>query len=152
MAEGIAGVASAQRTGCGLYHVVNPHWDDNVSLDTFLGWIQNAGYPLKQIPDYSQWCATWTLRCGHDMPHHSCPMPVLLQTVALLRGRACMLRMRACIHISFDAVPEGNVSRRGAAAAPDQSSASDNALRDWCRLSWPSGGLGCQSSGAAYHL
>ena len=55
VAEGIAGVASAQRTGCGLYHVVNPHWDDNVSLDTFLGWIQNAGYPLKQISDYSQW-------------------------------------------------------------------------------------------------
>lgn len=58
MAEGIAGVASAQRTGCGLYHMVNPHWEDNVSLDSFLDWIQNAGYPLKRIPDYTQWCAT----------------------------------------------------------------------------------------------
>ena len=55
VAEGIAGVASAQRRGIGLYHVVNPHWDDNVSLDTFMGWVQNAGYPLKRIPDYSQW-------------------------------------------------------------------------------------------------
>ena len=55
MAEGIAGVASAQRRGIGLYHVVNPHWDDNVSLDSFLRWIQNAGYTLQRIPDYAQW-------------------------------------------------------------------------------------------------
>ena len=65
VAEGIAGVASAQRTGCGLYHVVNPHWEDNVSLDSFLDWIQNAGYPLKRIPDYTQWCvsAPWSWMC-----------------------------------------------------------------------------------------
>ena len=55
VAEGIAGVASAQRRGIGLYHMVNPHWDDDVSLDSFLGWIQNAGYTLQRIPNYAQW-------------------------------------------------------------------------------------------------
>ena len=65
VAEGIAGVASAQRTGCGLYHVVNPHWEDNVSLDSFLDWIQNAGYLLKRIPDYTQWCATQSPPLSH---------------------------------------------------------------------------------------
>ena len=69
VAEGIAGVASAQRRGCGLYHVVNPHWEDNVSLDSFLDWIQNAGYPLKRIPDYTQWCATRARPCCQDMVH-----------------------------------------------------------------------------------
>ena len=57
VAEAVAGIASAQRRGIDLYHVVNPHWDDNVSLDSFLDWLQNAGYPLKRIPDYAQWCA-----------------------------------------------------------------------------------------------
>ena len=73
VAEGIAGVASAQRRGCGLYHVVNPHWEDNVSLDSFLDWIKNAGYPLKRIPDYTQWCATWTPPISRNMSNHSCP-------------------------------------------------------------------------------
>ncbi len=58
VAESIAGIASAQRRGCGLYHTVNPHWDDNISLDTFLDWIETTGYPLKRIPNYTQWCAT----------------------------------------------------------------------------------------------
>ena len=62
VAGAIAGIASAQRRGIDLYHVVNPHWDDNVSLDSFLGWLQNAGYPLKRIPDYAQWWA--------PIPHH----------------------------------------------------------------------------------
>ena len=55
VAEAVAGIASTQRRGIDLYHVVNPHWDDNVSLDSFLDWLQNAGYTLKRIPDYAQW-------------------------------------------------------------------------------------------------
>ena len=57
VAGAIAGIASAQRRGIGLYHAVNPHWDDSVSLDSFLDWIQDAGYPLKRIPNYTQWWA-----------------------------------------------------------------------------------------------
>ena len=64
VAEAVAGIASTQRRGINLYHVVNPHWDDSVSLDSFLGWIQNAGYPLKRIPNYAQWWADRnTSRC-----------------------------------------------------------------------------------------
>jgi hypothetical protein len=47
VAEGIAGVASAQRSGIGCYHVVNPHWDDKISLDQIVSWVISAGYPIK---------------------------------------------------------------------------------------------------------
>ena len=67
VAGAIAGIASAQRCGIGLYHVVNPHWEDDVSLDSFLDWAQNAGYPLKRIPDYAQWWA------NHPTAHHRSP-------------------------------------------------------------------------------
>ncbi len=62
VAEGIAGIASAQRSGLGLYHMVNPHHDDGVSLDTIVRWVQSAGYPLRFIDDYDQWCVL--------MPHN----------------------------------------------------------------------------------
>ena len=75
VAEGIAGVASAQRTGCGLYHVVNPHWEDNVSLDSFLGWIENAGYPLKRIDDYTQWYAFLSFPAVLEMSYNIHPSP-----------------------------------------------------------------------------
>jgi len=55
VAEAIAGISSAQRRGISMCHMVNCHYDDDVSLDSFLGWIQDAGYALNTIPDYTQW-------------------------------------------------------------------------------------------------
>lgn len=49
VAEGIAGVASAQRSGIGCYHVVNPHWDDHISLDSIVDWVISAGYPIRCV-------------------------------------------------------------------------------------------------------
>jgi fatty acid CoA ligase FadD9 len=34
---------------------VNPHEDDGISLDTVVGWIAAAGYPLQRIDDYAEW-------------------------------------------------------------------------------------------------
>jgi fatty acid CoA ligase FadD9 len=55
VSAGIAGIACSQRSGLGLYHMVNPHHDDGVSLDTIVRWVQSAGYPLRFIDDYDQW-------------------------------------------------------------------------------------------------
>ena len=56
VAAGITGVLSHHRSGFDAYHVVNPHWDDGVSLDAIVGWVAEARGGLRTIQDYSQWC------------------------------------------------------------------------------------------------
>jgi len=40
--------------GFHTYNVVNPH-RDGISLDTFVTWLIEAGYPIQRIDDYDQW-------------------------------------------------------------------------------------------------
>ena len=56
VAAGITGVLSHHRSGLDAYHVVNPHWDDGVSLDAIVGWVAEARGGVRHIQDYSQWC------------------------------------------------------------------------------------------------
>ena len=42
----IAATAAAGRAGLGTYHVVNPHYNDGISLDTVVDWVQSAGHPV----------------------------------------------------------------------------------------------------------
>ena len=56
VAAGITGVLSHHRSGFDAYHVVNPHWDDGVSLDAIVGWVDEDRGGLRRIQDYSQWC------------------------------------------------------------------------------------------------
>ena len=37
------------------YHVINPHEDDGISLDTVVDWIAAAGYPMRSIASYAEW-------------------------------------------------------------------------------------------------
>jgi fatty acid CoA ligase FadD9 len=62
VAREIAAVALATREGYATYHTVNGRLDDGVSLDTFVGWLQKAGYPVKRIDDYSAWLRTFRQR------------------------------------------------------------------------------------------
>jgi fatty acid CoA ligase FadD9 len=62
VARDIAAVALATREGYATYHVADGHLDDGVSLDTFVGWVQRAGYPVKRIDDYSAWLRTFRQR------------------------------------------------------------------------------------------
>jgi len=57
VAAGITGVLSNHRSGIDCYHVVNPHWDDGVSLDAIVGWVSEARGGVRHIQDYAQWCA-----------------------------------------------------------------------------------------------
>ncbi len=58
VAASITGVLSNHRSGCGAYHVVNPHCDDGASLDALVDWMAEArGGGVRRIQDYAQWCA-----------------------------------------------------------------------------------------------
>ncbi len=40
--------------GFETYDVINPH-DDDLSLDTFVDWLIEAGHPIERIADYGEW-------------------------------------------------------------------------------------------------
>ncbi|MEV0247015.1 carboxylic acid reductase [Nocardia sp. NPDC050712] len=48
--------ALARPTGFQTYDVLNPH-DDNVSLDTFVDWLIEAGHDIQRLEDYQDWLA-----------------------------------------------------------------------------------------------
>src|SRR6202035_1063716 len=55
VARDIAAVSLATREGYAINHVVDGHWDDGTSLDTFVDWVQRAGYPVRRIDNYTAW-------------------------------------------------------------------------------------------------
>lgn len=46
----------AQADGFQTYNVVNSH-DDGISLDQFVDWLTDAGYPIQRIDGYDDWLA-----------------------------------------------------------------------------------------------
>lgn len=57
VAATIVGISTQPHDGARNYHVLNHHADDGISLDTFVGWIAEAGYPIERVPDYATWFA-----------------------------------------------------------------------------------------------
>ncbi|WP_238434855.1 MULTISPECIES: carboxylic acid reductase [unclassified Frankia] len=55
VAAAIAGIGAQPNDGLRCYHVMNHHADDGISLDTFVDWIVEAGYPVERVPDYGVW-------------------------------------------------------------------------------------------------
>jgi fatty acid CoA ligase FadD9 len=53
-AASITSLAERASSGYSTYHVVNAH-DDGVSLDQFVDWLVERGYPITRIDDYQQW-------------------------------------------------------------------------------------------------
>jgi fatty acid CoA ligase FadD9 len=58
IAEAISalGAQAIAEHGAGFqtYHVMNPY-DDGISLDTYVDWLIDAGYPISRIDDYGRW-------------------------------------------------------------------------------------------------
>ena len=50
----VAIVLGKDPTGFATYHVVNPH-DDGVSLDQFVAWIAEQGFPIERLGAYGFW-------------------------------------------------------------------------------------------------
>ncbi|CAK7233773.1 putative NRPS-like protein biosynthetic cluster [Sporothrix bragantina] len=46
--------------GFRIYNTVNLHFDDGISYDTYVDWIQSAGYKIKRLPDHAEWYRRFT--------------------------------------------------------------------------------------------
>ena len=55
VAQSIAAIAAHRDLTYSTYHVVNSHWDDDVSLDSFVDWVESAGYTVTRVADYGSW-------------------------------------------------------------------------------------------------
>lgn len=47
-------------SGFHSYNTVNLHYDDGVSYDTYVDWIESAGYGVKRIDDHAEWYRRFT--------------------------------------------------------------------------------------------
>jgi fatty acid CoA ligase FadD9 len=54
VAEAITTLGEQVTAGFHSFDVMNPH-DDDVSLDTFVDWLVDAGHAISRIGDYSEW-------------------------------------------------------------------------------------------------
>ena len=62
IAASMAALSSAHGEGEATYQVSNDHWEDGISLDTLMDWVQTAGYPLERIQDHGAWFAQLSAR------------------------------------------------------------------------------------------
>ncbi|GAB7028639.1 carboxylic acid reductase [Streptomyces sp. NPDC021749] len=58
-AEAITALGAQATEGYRTFNVLNPH-DDGVSLDTFVGWLTEAGHPIQRIDDHAAWLTRFT--------------------------------------------------------------------------------------------
>ncbi|CAB4975165.1 MAG: AMP-binding protein [Actinobacteria bacterium] len=55
IAAAIVGVGRSSHREIRTFHVVNDHHDDGISLDTFVDWIEAAGYPMQRVAMHDEW-------------------------------------------------------------------------------------------------
>ncbi|XXX76733.1 thioester reductase domain-containing protein [Sorangium sp. So ce134] len=68
-----------ERASHATYHVVNPYWDDGISLDVIVSWVRSAGYPVARVDDYAAWYAAFRdrlLQLSEPLRQRS-PLPIL---------------------------------------------------------------------------
>ena len=78
IAQEITALGAQAVAGYHTYNVVNPH-DDGISLDQFVDWLIDAGFPIQRIDDYDEWISRFetTMRAlPEDQRQHSV-LPVL---------------------------------------------------------------------------
>ncbi|WP_437622351.1 thioester reductase domain-containing protein [Sorangium sp. So ce1151] len=68
-----------QRAPHATYHVVNPHWDDGISLDVIVAWVRSSGYRLERVDDYAAWYAAFRDRLMQldERRRHLSPLAIL---------------------------------------------------------------------------
>jgi fatty acid CoA ligase FadD9 len=55
IAAAIVGIGAKSQRGVRTFHVINHHVDEGMSLDQFVDWIEQAGYPVKRVPNHGEW-------------------------------------------------------------------------------------------------
>jgi fatty acid CoA ligase FadD9 len=78
IAEAITELGVRAADGFHTYNVVNPH-DDGISLDQFVDWLIEAGYPIQRIDDYDEWLSRFetAMRVLPDKQRQQSVLPVL---------------------------------------------------------------------------
>ncbi len=54
VAKSVVAISDHFRTDYQTYHLLNPH-NDGISMDSFVTWIKEYGYPIEYIDDYHDW-------------------------------------------------------------------------------------------------
>lgn len=75
---GLNTTGATGRDGFRTYHVLNPH-DDGISEDTFVDWLDEAGYAIRRADDYSGWLQrfTTTLRALPERQKQASLLPLI---------------------------------------------------------------------------
>ena len=55
IAKAVVEVGDTKQTGFQVLNVQNYHQMDGVSLDSFVDWIESAGYPIQRIAEHQKW-------------------------------------------------------------------------------------------------
>ena len=79
-AASIVALGERATQGFQTYHVVNPH-EDGISMDDFVDWIVEAGYPVQRVADYGDWLGRFetTLKALPDRERQQSFLPLLHQ-------------------------------------------------------------------------
>ncbi|MEZ0356223.1 carboxylic acid reductase [Mycobacterium sp. SA01] len=75
LARAIADVGMRGGTAFATYNTTNPH-DDGVSLDTFIDWLTDTGFPVQRIDDYTDWLTRFETAM-HALPERAKQQSVL---------------------------------------------------------------------------
>jgi fatty acid CoA ligase FadD9 len=78
IAEAISTLGEQVTQGFETYHVMNPY-DDGISMDTFVDWLIEAGYPIQRIGRYEDWLPRFetALRGLPDRQRQASLLPLL---------------------------------------------------------------------------
>jgi fatty acid CoA ligase FadD9 len=78
IADAISTLGAQVVDGFETYHVMNPY-DDGISLDTYVDWLVEAGYPIQRVADYGDWLARFStaLRALPDRQRQASLLPLL---------------------------------------------------------------------------
>ncbi|CAN5433671.1 thioester reductase domain-containing protein [soil metagenome] len=78
IAEAISTIGVHVTEGFATFHVMNPY-DDGISMDTFVDWLIEAGYPIVKVPEYTSWLERFstTLRALPDRQRQASLLPLL---------------------------------------------------------------------------
>jgi fatty acid CoA ligase FadD9 len=78
IADAISTLGASVAQGFETYHVMNPY-DDGISMDTYVDWLIEAGYPIIRVPEYAAWLARFetTLRALPEKQRHASLLPLL---------------------------------------------------------------------------
>jgi fatty acid CoA ligase FadD9 len=78
IADAISTLGVNVREGFETYHVMNPY-DDGISMDTFVDWLIEAGYPITRVPEYGAWLERFdtTLRALPERQRAASLLPLI---------------------------------------------------------------------------